>query len=235
MDDLHDRSRLGAYVLGVLDAEEARAVDEHVASCPECRQDLQELAEMGAMLGEVPPEAFLDGPPDGGDLLLQRTLRRVRAESAAPVQTHRAPGRRRLALVAASVAVIAGAALGSGVLIGQRTATVTAEPSAAVSPSGRPFSATDPTTGARLTGTLTAAAGWVRLHVKVEGVHAGEQCQLVVTSRNGVQRVAGSWMVSPVGERDGTVLDGAALVPAADVATVEVRTIAGTPLVSVTL
>ena len=37
---------------------------------------------MTDLLGEVPPEAFLEGPPDG-DLVLQRTLRQIRAETAA--------------------------------------------------------------------------------------------------------------------------------------------------------
>src|SRR2546423_12379586 len=76
----HDRSPLAAYVLGGLSDEEKAALDAHLAGCDECRAELTELSELEAMLGEVPPEAFLDGPPDGGDLLLQRTLRQGRKE-----------------------------------------------------------------------------------------------------------------------------------------------------------
>src|SRR4029453_9425976 len=78
----HDRELLGAYALGVLDPGEKHAIDEHVASCAACRPDLDELVEMKDSLGEVPPEAFLDGPPEDGDLLLQRTLRAVRQDKA---------------------------------------------------------------------------------------------------------------------------------------------------------
>ena len=74
----HDRSQLGAYALGALEPDEVREVDEHLATCAECRAELAELEEMKEFLGEVPPEAFLEGPPADGDLLLQRTLREVR-------------------------------------------------------------------------------------------------------------------------------------------------------------
>ena len=79
----HDPSRLGAYSLGALEPDEVREIDEHLAGCAECRQELAELDEMKEFLGEVPPEAFLDGPPADGDLLLQRTLREVRSTAAA--------------------------------------------------------------------------------------------------------------------------------------------------------
>ena len=79
--DEHQTEALGAYVLNTLDEQEAREVNEHVAQCTECRTELDELIAMRDMLGEVPPEAFLDGPPEGGDLLLQRTLRQVRGET----------------------------------------------------------------------------------------------------------------------------------------------------------
>ncbi|MEU3727313.1 zf-HC2 domain-containing protein, partial [Streptomyces sp. NPDC031705] len=73
---------LGAYVLGVLDEEEVRRVGEHLGDCVRCREEVAALREMERVLGEVPEEAFLDGPPPGGDLLLQRTLRQVRGERA---------------------------------------------------------------------------------------------------------------------------------------------------------
>jgi anti-sigma factor RsiW len=76
----HDSEQLTAYVLGVLGEQEVREVDERIASCDPCRGELAELREMEQALGEVPPEAFIDGPPEGGDLLLQRTLRQARAE-----------------------------------------------------------------------------------------------------------------------------------------------------------
>ena len=36
----HDRSFLCPYTLGVLDPDEARAVDQHLAGCADCRAEL---------------------------------------------------------------------------------------------------------------------------------------------------------------------------------------------------
>ena len=229
----HDRDLLGAYALGVLDPDEITAIDQHVASCPDCRQDLAELVEMKDSLGEVPPEAFLDGPPEGGDLLLQRTLRAVRADKARS-------GRQRLGLIAAGVVALATVAAGAGVLVGRGSESAPPQvlppaPTATApsTPVGvRTVSAADTATGAGINATVTPAAGWVRVHADVSGIKAGKRCQLIVLSRNGTQVVAGSWLVSPKGEAEGTKLDGSALVAASEVAAVEVVTFDNEKLVS---
>jgi hypothetical protein len=76
----------------------------------------------------------------------------------------------------------------------------------------------------------------VRVHVRVTGVKAGEKCQLLVVPRGGGAPVgAGSWVVGPLGERNGLTLDGAAWVAPADVSAVQVVTIDGRVLVSATV
>ena len=85
MTTQHEPQLLGAYVLGALEEQEVRTVEEHLASCPECRGELDELRAMEAYLGDVPPEALLDGPPEGGDLLLARRAG-VRVDSGVGVQ-----------------------------------------------------------------------------------------------------------------------------------------------------
>ncbi len=229
----HDRSPLAAYALGALDDGEKREFDAHLASCAECRAELEDLAALEAALGEVPPEAFIEGPPEGGDLLLRRTLRAARAERSRTVRP------RRL-LVAAGVAALLAVSLGGGVLMGRGTAPTVqagAPPSsaspAASSPAARVASGKNPKTGAAMTVALTPAAGWVRVHVKVDGVPAGKRCVLQVVPRSGAPVVAGSWLVSPNGEKQGTTLDGAALVAPNDVASVDVVTTDGQKLVSV--
>jgi hypothetical protein len=244
--ETHDRALLGGYVLGVLDDDEVRSIRDHLAGCAECRTEVAELEAMRELLGEVPPEAFLDGPPEGGDLLLQRTLRRVRAEAAAPDQASdrsarraratRPAGRQRFALAAASVVAVAVAA--AGFVVGRTTAPGgLAQPPPATSgatvPGTRRVSGTDPGTGAALAAVITPAPGWIRVHADVSGVKAGTRCVLVIRSRDGSSTVAGSWLVSAKGEKDGTALDGTALVAPEDVASVDVETAGGTRLVSV--
>ena len=80
---------------------------------------------MTDLLGEVPPEALLEGPPDG-DLVLHRTLRQIRAEAAADRRRRLVP---RVAAAAAAVAVLAG----GGVAVGRVTAP---EPVVVAAPAG---------------------------------------------------------------------------------------------------
>jgi hypothetical protein len=234
----HDLPGLAGYALGILAPDEARVVDEHLTGCAPCRAELATLSTTRDLLGEVPPEAFLSGPPEGGDLALQRTLRAVRAERARADRVE--PGRsRRLFAVAAGIAALAvGVAVGA--VIGRQTAPAVpiGAPPASSGPAStgatgvRVLAGTDQTTGVSVTVVLTPAAGWVRIHARVDGVAAGTRCQLVVTSRSGASVIAGSWLASTVGEKQGTMLDGSALVAPADVASVAVLTLDGRRLVS---
>jgi anti-sigma factor RsiW len=216
----HAPEELGAHALGLLDPAQSRAVEEHLAGCPACRREWEELRGMVDLLDDVPPEAFLDGPPDA-DLVLQRAVRRVRSESQGQ---HR---RRRSAVVAAA-AVVAAGVLGGGVVIGRTTATPPPALQAAPAPAadarvlsggGEP--------GISMTATLTPAAGWVRLSTSVQGVPPGERCHIVVVADDGSRHIAGSWVVPERGWRAGVTLDGSAIVALDQVAAVVVENEAG--------
>ncbi|KOX18780.1 anti-sigma factor [Saccharothrix sp. NRRL B-16348] len=217
----HDPQLLGAYVLGVLDEREARAVEDHLASCSRCHADLAELRAMEEAMGDVPPEALLDGPPEGGDLLLQRTLRQVRSERGGQLRRRQVG----LGLVAAAVAAVV---LGGGFAVGRGTApdvgAIPQTSTAPAPPAGTKLgSATDPDTGARMTVQVKPAAGWVRVNASVAGIEQNEKCRLFVVAKDGRRAEAGSWLVSAAGEKDGTNLDGSALIAPEDVAAIEVR------------
>ena len=47
------RQALGVYVLGAIDPAERAQVDEHLATCPDCREELASLAGLPAMLRKV--------------------------------------------------------------------------------------------------------------------------------------------------------------------------------------
>jgi hypothetical protein len=182
-----------------------------------------DLVGLRRALDTVPPEAFIDGPPPGGDLLLQRTLRQVRAsEGLAPIAA-KPPLGRRLASVAAAL-VIAGGALTGGILIGQ---------SGTPDVPGSTFEAADQATGAEMNVKVEPLAGWVKVRANVSGIKQGEQCQLIVTAKDNSQKSAGSWLVTEKGEDAGTSLEGPALVAPNDVKSVDVITFDGRKLVSV--
>ena len=234
VDESH--TQLGAYALGALDPGEAADFERrHLQTCAQCRFDLNELVALRDSLDEVPPEAFLDGPPEGGDLLLQKTLRRVRDEEErfAPARSGRTSSRRGLALVAAAVLVVA--ALGGGILVGRQTAPDNGGGVAAPgpeTPGTKTVEGRDPTTGVQLTASVIPAQGWVKTEVNVKGVKAGEKCLLQVVTKEGQAVTAGSWQVSEKWENQGFQLDGSALVAPDDVKSVDIVTVDGRKLVS---
>ena len=212
----HDPAELGALALGLLDPDRTRAVEQHLATCAGCRRDLEDLTAVTDLLGEVPPEALLEGPPDG-DLVLRRTLRQIRTEAGAE--------RRRLlwtrvAGAAAAVAVLTA----GGVALGRSTG---AEPIVVAAPAAPAAGGVtlqgDGTDGVRMAAVVSPAAGWVRVAATVHGIPAGERCHLLVLTRDGRTEVAASWLTSAKGETDGTQVDGAAIVAPDQVAGVAVE------------
>jgi hypothetical protein len=230
-----NHTQLGAYALGALDPAEAAEFEQrHLATCAQCRFDLNELMALRESLDEVPPEAFLDGPPEGGDMLLQRTLRQVRAEE--PAVTVKQRPRRGLALAGAAVLVVV--ALGGGVVVGRQTAggggnIAIPGGTATPQPGTKEARATDPNTGVQLAASVAPFSGWVDVKVSVKGIPAGEQCVLQVVGKNGQVVGAGSWKVSPKWESEGFTLEGAALMAPDDVQSIDIATTDGRKLVSV--
>jgi anti-sigma factor RsiW len=247
----HDPSQLGAYALGALEPDEVREVEEHLAGCAECRQELVELEEMKEFLGEVPPEAFLDGPPADGDLLLQRTLREVRAASVAAPEVAEAsqaeasqveagaavaasvtgPRRRKVWLAVAAAVVVVAGALGGGVLIGRGSvdATVAADE---VPAGSKQVTATDAKTGATMATTVEPRAGWSWINVNITGLKAGAECEMLVTDKTGKIYVAGSWLVSEKAANEGSRFGGGVLLPVDQVKSVEIKTVQGDHVVT---
>ena len=227
----HDKALVGAYVLGVLSPEETASAEAHLESCPECRRELDDLRLLHDELGEVPPEAFLDGPPEGGDLLLQRTLREVRGISS----------RQRVwggSLAAAGLVAVVALSIGAGVFVGQQSSTGNtggvAASTAPPLPSGTKHSANvDPITGAHLAATVIPANGWIKVQVQASDIAPGQRCKLYVTSKSGVQEQFGGWLVGANATPGKTItLDGTALMSINDVASVSVVNDKGQTLVN---
>lgn len=229
---MHDRAQLGAYAIGALDPGEARAVHEHIGGCLECQREVNELMMIRRALDQVPPEAFLDGPPENGDLLLRRTLRRVTAEAAPPP-------RRSVAAVVITAAAAVAIGLGGGIYLGRETAPTGSPqalpPSTATStPSNAAVAeATDQDTGTTMNVAVEPKKGWVWVHANVTGLKAGLHCQIWVVPKEGPAVLAGGWTVSADGEKNGTRLEGTADVDPAAVKAVEIRTVEEDVMVSV--
>jgi len=227
----HGHVDIAGYLFGLLDPVEYRRVEEHLANCPACRHEVTVLREIEDALDEVPPELFLDGPDPQADLLLQRTLRAARAETA----TRRSWGR---SLVAGAAVVVALAlAVGGGIVVGRDSAPrqIVADASPSATAEGRTGSNTDPATGAQMTATVVSFPGWVKVNTKLTGIKVGEECAMIIHGVNGDKVDAGSWVITEKAASmpGGWPISGNAAIAPEDVDSVEIQTTAGRHLVTV--
>jgi hypothetical protein len=196
-----------AYVLGALPADERREFEAHLETCDRCTRAVRELAGIPGLLARVSPADLVDTAPLP-DTLLPRVLAGVR----------RRRRRRRFGALAAAAAVLVAVGVGAAVLPGgdhdgqQMTAVL----------AGVPLTAT---------ADLQAEPGGTRidLRCKYDGATYGDlpPYVLVVTGRDGTTQRVATWRVGP----DGTsrVVGSVDLAPA-QIASVEVRTDTGTPV-----
>jgi anti-sigma-K factor RskA len=141
----HDRwgDSVASYLLGALPAAEREPFEAHLAGCPACRQEVDDLAiAVDALPMSVPP---LVPPPELKDRIMAVVEREASLLAAAGPAADRppAPARRRWALPRLSprIATAMAAVLAIGVLVGfagngllaggGRTVTATVDPGAA--------------------------------------------------------------------------------------------------------
>lgn len=178
------RQLLGVYVVGAIDPAERSVVDEHLKSCPDCREELSGLAGLPALLGRVPltdAERLADGnglpemdePPAE---LLNGLLKRVAAR-------RRARRWRSVLTLAAAVAIAAGSAAGVVHALQPGTPPPTVERVTA--------------SGAGVVAQIRYSAtpwGGTAMHVGVMGVPPGTRCTFWVIS-DGQRTKVSSWTI----------------------------------------
>jgi predicted anti-sigma-YlaC factor YlaD len=193
------RHSLGVYVLGAIDPADRAQVDEHLATCADCREELASLAGLPALLRRVPTaEAERLAVADQADPATQETP----ADEMLPslvARTARARRVRRWRELAAAAAV-AVLALGAGAA-GATALASGSSPSGthAQAPAGRSWqtvSGVDPVTGATLTVKYASMPWGTTLAARVSGIPAGTVCEFVVTDTQGHHFVVGGWRVN---------------------------------------
>ncbi|GAB3722172.1 anti-sigma factor family protein [Nocardiopsis oceani] len=226
----HDPELLGAYALGTLNAQEAAVLEAHLAGCEPCRAELRELNSVRDTLGELPPEALLDGPPpEGSASLVHATVEQAGAE--------RGVQRRRRALRLTLAAVLAGVVLvGVGGLAGQVLAPAEPQEGEVTQLAAGTVVAAqeDPDTGASATVRLEPEDSGLRLDSFITGIPEGEECEVVVLTEDGRAEIAATWTVTAEAAAEGSRPDGFAGVVPQDVASVVVRNTADTEFVTLT-
>ena len=107
---------LGAYLLGGLGADEARTFEDHLATCAECRRELEELESLPALLDAVPrADAVALTVAGGPDTLSPLEPEALPEKVLVDLSVRRKKSRRRWAAV---VGAVAAACLAVGFLAG---------------------------------------------------------------------------------------------------------------------
>jgi anti-sigma factor RsiW len=180
------RQALGVYVLGAIDPAERAEVDEHLASCPGCREELATLAGLPAMLRKVPMVeaerlAAPDAEPDAAEVPSEEMLDSLVARTANVRRMRRWRG-----LAAAAAVVVL--ALGGGAAIAN--AMQPSSPAAAV----HWDTAAGGTSGIHLTVKYRSVESGVQLKANVTGhLAAGTVCEFQLLNNQGTVMPLGSW------------------------------------------
>jgi anti-sigma factor RsiW len=184
------KQALGVYVLGAIDPAERAQVEEHLATCAECREELASLAGLPALLRKVPvveaerlavaeqdPEFAVVPSPEMLTSLVARTtnVRRIR--------------RWRGLAAAAAVALVA---VAGGAAV---TSALQSHPSSPVAAAWHQTIGAGPVAGAHLTVRYRNEPWGTQIEANVTGLRPGSVCELQVTDKAGGSSVVGSWMV----------------------------------------
>lgn len=201
MDCSQARLSLGVYVLGAIDPAERAQLESHLAGCAECRDELDGLVELPALLARVSTEeaialAASDPRPAWEEEVTEPPDRLVATVlDLTAARRRRRRWRDSIAVVAAAVVIAA------GVFGGLR---MTAAPTANIyphGPSGPWQTASGRSDGMAAQVDYRTMSWGTELEAKVSGIPGGTTCQIWLVGTGKTRVLAGSWTV-PASEGD---------------------------------
>jgi Putative zinc-finger len=187
-----NRELLGVYVVGAIEPSERAAVDEHLAQCYECREELAGLAPLPALLRRVPAEeaerilVAAPEPADASAAPSPELLDSLLAKTAAKRRSRRV--RAMFTAAAAILIAVGGAAAVTESLAPSSTAH---HPHVEISTASLgPVTATV-RYGKRTWGTA--------MSVRVTGFPKWTTCKFYVVTKDGRRVLASAWTVGQNG------------------------------------
>jgi anti-sigma-K factor RskA len=180
------RHALGVYVLGAIEPAERALVDEHLATCPDCREELASLAGLPAMLRKVPlaeaERLAATTELDADELPSEAMLNSLVARTANVRRIHRW----RRVTAAAAVIVLA---LGGGAA----AATALEHGPAAPQVHWHEAVGAGPAAGVRLIVMYRSVPGATVIRAHVAGLKPGTPCEFRLVDSSGQRWALGSW------------------------------------------
>lgn len=192
------RHALGVYVLGAIDPADRAQVDEHLATCPECREELAGLAGLPALLRRVPTaeaERLAVADPAEEARLDAAAVELLPSALARTAQVRRKRRWRELA-AAAAVAVLALGAGAAGAHLVQPGAPAPGHAVAGQGPHWHTVASTSTSSEAGLIVKYARKPWGTTMQIRVWGIRPGTVCQFVVVDVHGHRWVLGGWRVN---------------------------------------
>lgn len=221
-----EHTDLGAYVLGLLEPDEAESFEEHLLGCDRCTAELDEFSDLPGLLqplvAEDDAEPVAAAQPSAD--LLPKVLDEVSADRA------RRRRRNLFALAAAVVLLVAGPVV--GVVVGRHSVHHTM-PTDSVAADlvmlGERHTSTDAATGVSAVVGLEQRDWGTHIAIELRGLKGPLTCDLVAVGKDGKSQVVTNWIVPPhgygvPGHTGPLDLHGGAAMAKTDIDHVEVRT-----------
>jgi anti-sigma factor RsiW len=191
--DPHLRDSLGLYLLGSLGPRERAEVERHLATCPDCRRESDQLGEVVAALALLSEEEGREVAEEFGVRPADLPSGATGLEAATPphpvlpVSPRRGPRRTRALLSIAALMLVVFVSVGIFVTVyttGDASTRVTLTVAA---------TAADTSTGATVSVVASGHDGRVTIRATVTGLHAGTAYQLYAVTSDGATHVVTSW------------------------------------------
>jgi Putative zinc-finger len=184
---------VGAFVLGVLEEEDAARFETHLGECERCAAEFDALAGLEPILAE-----FAESAPDvesltaqPGPVLLDRLLEDVAA-------TRRTRGHRRLYLVAAAAVLIVGGPIAASAVTSSDTGhdhRFAAEAAFDDMPAGNKVENVDPATKVDATVGVERRDWGSHVVLQLTNLKGPLKCRLIAVGKNGDQQTVTTWSV----------------------------------------
>jgi hypothetical protein len=210
VDSVH--TDVGAYAMGLLEARDRQAFEEHLAGCPVCAAELAEMSGMKDLLSDLGPDfpAPVAGPPGQAEVA---DLVRRRA------QNQRRHARWQILLGTAAAVVLLAGGVAAGLAAAGRPAPA--------GKAGTTFTAVDKQTGVHGVVTLVPKPFGAQVTVDLAKITGPLECQFFAVPRTGKPFLIGTWFLRP-GPDFGThghppmQLEGWTTIPLRDIAQIEI-------------
>lgn len=239
-----EHTDLGAYVLGLLEPDEAERFEEHLFGCGRCVAELDDLADLPALLrplvrtGDADAGSRVDSDSDSDAESEPTAVARPTADLLPKVLEGVAAERRRrrrrslLTLAAAVVLIVAGPVV--GLAVGRHSAASGRKPTDSIAAQlvtmGDRHTAIDSATGVHATVGLEQLDWGTQIAIELSGLRGPLTCDLVAVAKDGTTQVVTNWLVPAhgygvPGHPDPLYMHGSTTIAKADLDHVEVRTI----------